>query len=245
MPLLKKSGARDVKAVSLETPRLPPEAFNAAETLFQTRVKEALDADPHGKIQGRIVDGHHRPMAGASVRATLQLRIMLVDQPGRAGTYIRYRGPAERFGTRSGDDGRFALSGLCKGGYVLKVESPGRAWLEHMVFIAPISIRHRSSSAWIRGTRSRGRSATRWANRSRMRRVIPTWRQHFEDGEFRYNADVRHLEVMADEAGRFQLAGLQHGHYIVEVKAPGFKDRELEPIPAGNDNVVVTLDRWQ
>ena len=57
--LLKKSGARDVKPVSLEIARLPDEALNAAEVLFRTKAKEALDADPKGKILGRIVDEHH------------------------------------------------------------------------------------------------------------------------------------------------------------------------------------------
>ena len=40
---------------------------------------------------------------------------------------------------------------------------------------------------------------------------------------------------MTDEAGRFRLAGLQQGRYFIEVKAAGFKDRELEPIPAGDE----------
>ena len=74
-------------------------------------------------------------------------------------------------------------------------------------------------------------------------RVIPTWRQHFEGGEFRFNASVAELELMADEDGRFRLEGLQQGRYIIEVKAGGFTDRELEPIPAGDENLVVTLER--
>ena len=77
----------------------------------------------------------------------------------------------------------------------------------------------------------------------RHARVLPTWRQHFEDGEFRYNSSVGHLALTADEDGRFRLEGLQHGRYIIEVKAGGFTDRELEPIPAGDQNVVVTLER--
>ncbi len=243
--LLKASGARDVEAVSLATPRLPPGAFKATETLFQTWVKKALDADPRGKIQGRVVDGHHRGIAGASVRATLALRIMASTNPGGGWHIIRYPAPEERFGARSGDDGRFELSGLCKGGYVLKVESPGRAWLERKVFVTPdldqVSVELVLDQGDVISGQIRDEQGKPIAHAS----VIPTWRQHFEDGEFRYNADVRNLDVMADEAGRFQLTGLQHGHYIVEVKAPGFKDRELEPIPAGAGNVVVTLDRWQ
>jgi hypothetical protein len=73
--------------------------------------------------------------------------------------------------------------------------------------------------------------------------VTPTWRQHFEDGEFRYRSNVAGLGLITGEAGRFRLTGLQHGRYLIEVKAAGFKDRELEPIPAGDGNVVVTLER--
>ena len=60
MSLLKRSGVRDVKPVSLETPRLPDPALNAIEVLFKTIAKEALDADPKGKILGRIVDGDNQ-----------------------------------------------------------------------------------------------------------------------------------------------------------------------------------------
>jgi hypothetical protein len=75
--------------------------------------------------------------------------------------------------------------------------------------------------------------------------VTPTWRQHFEDREFRYRSNVAWLGQITGEAGRFRLTGLQHGRYLIEVKAAGFKDRKLEPIPAGDGNVVVTLERSQ
>ena len=73
--------------------------------------------------------------------------------------------------------------------------------------------------------------------------VTPTQRQQYEGDVLRYTATRRRAGVRADEDGRFRLAGLQEGRYIIEVKAAGFKDRELEPIPAGNENVAVTLER--
>ena len=49
--LLKKSGAGDVKAVSLEKPQLPAQASRAADTMFQARVKQALAGHPQGRIR--------------------------------------------------------------------------------------------------------------------------------------------------------------------------------------------------
>jgi peroxiredoxin len=241
--LLKKSGARDLKAVSLERPRLPDGAFKAADALFQTLVKEALDADPQGKILGRIVDGDHRPVAGASVRATLYLRVTESTYPLGTWYTIGYRALDERFGARSEVDGRFELSGLCKGGYVLKVESPGRAWLERKVFVAPdldpVSVELVLDQGDAISGQIRDPQGKPIANAS----VTPTWRQHFEDGEFRYSSNISGLGLTTGEAGRFRLTGLQHGRYLIEVKAAGFKDRKLEPIPVGDGNVVVTLER--
>jgi len=70
IPLLQKAGARDVKPISVEAPRLPDDSYKALELLFQSKAQEALDADPPGRITGRIVDGHGQPLAGATVRAT-------------------------------------------------------------------------------------------------------------------------------------------------------------------------------
>ena len=240
--LLKQAGARDLKAVSLKTPQLPDGAFQAVDTLFQARVKKALDADPRGKIAGRIVDGNHRPISVASVRATPYLRVMQ-STDATAWYNFRYLAPDPRFGARSGADGRFELSGLCKGAYVLKVESPGRAWLERTVFLAPELDPASVELVLDQGDVISGQIRDPQGKPIPHASVTPTWRQHFEDGQFRYNADIQQLGLIADEAGRFQLTGLQHGRYIFEVAAPGFKDCELEPIPAGNETVVVTLER--
>ena len=63
------------------------------------------------------------------------------------------------------------------------------------------------------------------------------------DGQLQYIVDHPQTDATTGETGRFRLTGLQEGHYIIEVKADGFKDRELEGIPAGDEKVVVTLER--
>ena len=136
IPLLQKAGTRNVKPISLQKPSLPAEAQKALEAFFQSKAKEALDANPPGKITGRIVDGARQSLAGATVRATLQFSVLLTSQPG--GNYVTaYRGPVDRFTAEAGPDGRFELSSLCKGEYSLKIEAPGKAWAERKVVIAP------------------------------------------------------------------------------------------------------------
>lgn len=82
IPLLKAAGAGDVKPISLETSRLPNDALRACELLFKMKAKEALDADPPGRIRCRIVDEHGQPLAGANVHATLQLTVLTISTPG-------------------------------------------------------------------------------------------------------------------------------------------------------------------
>jgi hypothetical protein len=241
--LLKASGAHDVKPISLESPRLPDEAYKAADLLFQTRVKQALDARLHGMITGRVVDENRRPIPDASVRARLRLWVMPSTTPGAGWFNIPYRAPDDRFVARSGADGRFELTGLCKGAYILTVESPGRAWAGRMVFLAPDLRPVPVEIALNQGDSIAGQVRDHQGKPIANANVIPTWRQHFEDGEFRFNEDMRHLRVTADEAGRFRLADLEQGLYSIQFKAFGFKDRELEAIPAGEQNVAATLER--
>ena len=183
--LLKKAGARDVKAVSLRTPELPKAALTAASDLFQSKVKEALDADPPGKITGRVVDGHGRPVAGADVRATLQLTLMVMTSPGGYHS-ADYRGPAERFRASSGTDGRFELSGLCKGEYLLKVRAPGRAWVEQKSYIAPDRDPAAVEFVLDQGDTISGQVRDPQGKPIAGATVTPTERQHYEGDELRY-----------------------------------------------------------
>ncbi len=170
--LLKQGGARDVKTVSLERPQLPDQALKDADLLFPKLARAALDADPQGKITGRIVDASFQPIAGAAIRATLQFTMQMYAGPG-AYYLVGYPATDERFRASTGKDGRFELSGLCKGTYMVKVEAPGRAWKERKAFLAPIVSRPRSSSSWTREVPSRGRSATRRASRSSGQESCP------------------------------------------------------------------------
>jgi peroxiredoxin len=241
--LLKKSGARDVKSVSLEIARLPDAALIAAEGLFRTKAKQALDADPKGKIQGRIVDEHHEPIAGANIDASLQLMVLLMNMPG--GYYVtNYRGHLERFTAKSGTDGCFELPSLCKGAYTLKVGAPGRAWVEKKVFIGPkldpasaelVLDQNDSISGQVKDDREQP-----IANAT----ITPTERHHGE--EFQYSTspagpDPANTNMM----GQFRFAGLQQGRYTIQVTAPGFKVATIEKVPAGTENVKVTLKRSQ
>jgi thiol-disulfide isomerase/thioredoxin len=237
--LLKKSGARDVKSVSLEIARLPDAALKAAEVLFRTKAKDALDADPKGKISGRIVDEQHQPVAGATIQATLQLTLLLMNMPG--GYYnVDYRGQVERFTATSGANGRFDLAGLCKGAYVLRVEAPGRAWMEKKVFIGPnldpasaefVLDQNDSISGQVRDDRGQP-----IANAT----VTPTERHHGE--QFQISTRPAGPDpAMTDKMGQFRFAGLQQGRYTIEVKAPGFSVETIEKIPTGTEKVTVTL----
>jgi hypothetical protein len=156
---------------------------------------------------------------------------------------IPYRAADERFGASSGGDGRFELSGLCKGAYVVKVEAPGRAWAERKAFIAPDPQPGPVEFVLDQGDSISGRVLDPQGKPIAGATVTSSQRQHFENGELRYTAGVIMDGVRTDAAGRFRLGGLQEGRYILEVKAAGFKDRELEPIPAGEGSVAVTLER--
>jgi hypothetical protein len=240
--LLKQAGAQDVEAVSLRTPQLPRQAEKDADVMFPKLVKAALDADPPSKISGRIVDAHGQPIAGASVRATLQLTMLSVTSPG-ANYLVPYRSSDERFSAATRTDGRFELSDLCKGTYMVRAEAPGLAWKERKTFLAPdlesASVEFVMDQPDAISGQVRDPQGKPIANAT----VTPTERQHFVGDELQYIASPAGDAVRTDDAGRFRLARLQEGRYIIEVKARGHKDRELEPIPAGTENVAVTLER--
>ena len=136
LPLLKAAGAGDLKPISLERPRLPNDAFKACEDLFAKKAKEALDADPPGRIRCRIVDEQGHPIAGAKVKATLQFTVLSISTPGAyyAGHYPQ---ALDRFRATTGPDGQLELQGLCKGAYTIKAEAPGKAWVQRKAILTP------------------------------------------------------------------------------------------------------------
>jgi peroxiredoxin len=241
--LLKKSGSLDVKPVSLEIAPLPDAALNAAERVFRSKAKESLDANPKGKILGRIVDEHHEPIAGASIQASLQLMVLLMNMPG--GYYITgYRGHFERFTAKSGTDGCFELPSLCKGAYTLRVWAPGRAWVEKKVFIGPkldpasadfVLDQNDSISGQVRDDQGQP-----IANAT----VTPTERHHGE--EFQYSTSPAGPDpAITNMMGQFRFAGLQQGGYTIQVTAPGFKVETIAKVRAGTENVTITLKHSQ
>ncbi|MGO9916722.1 MAG: carboxypeptidase regulatory-like domain-containing protein [Isosphaeraceae bacterium] len=241
--LLQKSGARDVKTVSLETPRLPDEALQEAAKLWSSKAGEALAANPTGKIAGWIVDDQKRAVPGAQVQASLQFTMLSSANPGGYFNHT-YRGVAPPLSTMTATDGRFAISGLCKGAYVLRINAPARAWSERKVFIGPDIDSALLEVVLDQGDSIAGQVRDPQGNPIAGATVTPTGRQHYEGDDLRYTAHGGGPEgVKTDDAGRFRFEGLQEGRYIIEVKAAGFKDRELEPIRAGDEKVVVTLER--
>ncbi len=245
IPLLQKAGAGDAKPISVETPRLSDDANKALELLFQSKAKEALDADPQGRITGRIVNGHGQPLADATIRATLQLTVLSLSGPG-SNRVTAYRGPADRFTTETGPDGGFELSLLCKGAYSVKAEAPGKAWAERQFVIAPDF-----NSAPLEIVLDQGGELSGWVRDEDGQPVAGATialkeRHHYERGELRYVTSFDSTwpgPVRTDATGQFRYTGLQEGRYTIEVNAAGFKDGKVENIPAGTENATVELKR--
>ncbi len=191
----------------------------------------------------RIVDGAGQPLAGTTVRATLQLSVLFTSQPG--GKYLTaYRGPVDRFTAGAGPDGRFELSGLCKGEYSLKIDAPSKAWAERKVVIAPDF-----TSAPLDVVLDQGGSLAGQVRDKQGQPVAAatiTLRERHEKEDYRPFASFDSTwpdPVRTDAAGQFGFTGLREGRFTIEVHAAGFKNAKVHKIPAGTENVAVTLER--
>jgi Carboxypeptidase regulatory-like domain len=243
IPLLRKAGAGDAKPISLETPRLPQAAQNAMELLFQSKVKEALDANPSGRMTGRIVDGAGQPLVSATVTGMLQLTVLMSSTPGGNLT-TDYRGPADRFIAEAGPDGRFELTGLCKGEYSLKVEAPGRAWAVRKFVIAPDYTSAPLEIVLDQGGDLAGRVRDEGGKPVAGATIMLTERHEREDFRPFTSFDSRWPDpVVTDAAGQFRITGLREGRYSINVKAAGFKNGKVEKLPAGTEDLAVQLKR--
>lgn len=240
--LLKKAGAVDVKAVSIQTPRLPDQALKDAEGLYPAAFKAALDAQPPGKIAVRVVDASHRPIAGATVQVTPRFIMLMLTQPG-ANYLVSYPAAADRFHTATGKDGLVEFPGLCKGAYQVRVRAPGLAWKEREAFLAPDLKPASLDFVLDQGDAISGEVRDPQGRPIAGATIIPVQRQHYVEDELQYTTGAEGVPVQTDDAGRFRFGRLQEGRYAFQVKARGFKDRELEPVWAGNGNVVATLER--
>jgi hypothetical protein len=156
---------------------------------------------------------------------------------------VPYRAEDDRFGATTGADGRFELARLCKGAYAVKVEAPGLAWKEQKAYLAPD--RESASLEFVldQGGAIAGRVRDPDGKPIARANVAAIERQHYVEGELRYTTSPNRDDVKTDDSGRFRFDELQEGRYVFEIKAPGFKDRTLEAIPAGEENAMLTLER--
>jgi beta-lactamase regulating signal transducer with metallopeptidase domain/peroxiredoxin len=245
IPLLKSAGAADVQPISrdpLLVSQLPTDAYKACERLFNEKAKAAIEANPTGRIRCRIVDGQGHPIVGAKVQATLQLTILIFATPG--GYYAAHYGPPlDRFGGTTGPDGQLELNGLCKGVYMLKAESPGKAWAERKAILTPALDPVEVAFVLDQGGAIAGRVRDDAGEPIVGATVHREQRHHYEQGELRYSTGPRLDSVKTDAAGRFQFSGIQEGRYTFKIEAPGFESVETAHIPAGIKDVTITLKR--
>ncbi len=129
LPLLTKvSGQRDIRPLSLASPEFPNPAYDAVTKLYRQEVARALAAHPGGEITCRVVDSQGQALAGAKITPGLDLTLLSMAGWGAFWT-THEDTPKEATGS-TGPDGLRVIGNLCKGTYTLKVEAPGKAWVE-------------------------------------------------------------------------------------------------------------------
>ncbi len=243
LPLLKEAGASDPKPISLETPRLSNVAIRDCDQLFQKKVKEALDADPVGRIHCHIVDDQGHDLAGAKVRASLQLTLMMVATPG-ANQVLNYRQMLDRLSGTTGPDGQIDLRDLCKGTYIVKVEAPGRAWVERKVILNPQLDPASVDIVLKPGLAIGGLVQDEKGQPIRGAILTASQWEYEDDGRTTITSACEWLKPAKSVAsGQFRFTDLPPGRYTFDIEAPGFQPRQMEKVPASNENVAITLNR--
>ncbi len=229
--------------ISLETPRLSDGAIRDCDQLFQKKVKKSLDADPAGRIHCHVVDDQGHPVAGAKVRASLQLTLMMMATPG-AYHVVAYRQMPDRLSGTTGPDGQLEFRDLCKGAYLVRVEAPGRAWVERKVILNPQLDPASVDIVLKTGLAIGGLVQDEKGQPIRGATLTASQWEYEDDGRTTTTSACQWLNpARTDAKGQFRFADLPAGRYTFQIEAPGFQPSELEKVPAANENVAIKLKR--
>jgi beta-lactamase regulating signal transducer with metallopeptidase domain len=227
---------------SLDFEQSSRERMVAIDTTFDHIATKALAAEPKARISGRVVDGEARPIEGARIRATLQLTTLMSGQPG-ANLVSHLRNSPPRFKTASGPDGTFTIAELCKGSYMIKVEVPGKTWLERRVTI-PASLDPASIEIIVKQDDGLSGRIVDEAGKPIAGAVLESKKRHPPDTWPGYmTTDGLPEKSITDDDGRFRYKGLKEGSFTIEVAAPGYELGTLKEIPAGTADIALTLKR--
>jgi peroxiredoxin len=234
--LLQEAGAKDVKPLALDPLHVTPEMDKAVRELLKTLVPLAPAA---AEVRGRVVDGRGLPIAGANVRGTLDVTILIGASPGG----YQLIGPAKSVSAFTDAEGRFSIPNLCKGHYKLEFHAPDRAWRTVHAIVTPELLPVDLDVVLDLGDGIAGRILDESGKPVTGAVLVPNRRRHEVNGAEVTTSLFELSPVRPDDQGRFRLAGLEHGHYEVEVSAPGFEKLTPDPIPAGSENMKFVLKR--
>jgi thiol-disulfide isomerase/thioredoxin len=234
--LLKQAGAKDLKPIDIEYPRMSDEMYKAVRASFLEQVKQAPAA---GKIRGTLTDGRGAPLGGAQVRARLRFSMLGSSIPGGY-TLIHY---PQRFNAVAGADGTFALPGLVKGTYELEISAPGKAILDRKVTLEPSPGPVTLNAILTQGDTITGRVRDEMGRPVANARVVARHR-HFDLNNLdTFTTGQLPPPAAADTAGRFRLGRPYTGAYTCDITAPGFEKGMLERVSAGSTDIEITLKR--
>ncbi len=240
LPLLARaSGLHELRPLTLDPPRIPPEARPAALKMFQDEVARALAADPQGEIACRVVDSRGEPVAGAQVNPQLWLTILPTSGPRSCSSY-RYGDQPGAAGPTDAD-GRRVISKLCKGKYKVRVTAPGKAWAEKSVVLDPSAESASIEIMLADGRVIAGRILDEEGKPVPGATVRADQWDRVEDTTV-FSASCEWLRPLAvDSEGRFRFDDLPAGYYTFVVTAAGFARQEVKDIPAGKKDLRIRL----